>query len=169
MSLIDRLGKSDDDSIAGFERAAAQRYRDAEVLRRANRRLSAIYLYGYAVEMWVKAAYFRAIFTQGGLSSKTQIDSLRRRMAENEWIVLGLPKKPGPHDIAGWAQSLVKKRIVIGAPHTQQLANEIINRATSVCLHWREYMRYRSVPIAQTEVIAVKSEANWFRSNYPFL
>lgn len=127
VSLVDRLGEFDNDSIAGFERAAAQRYRDAEVLRRANRRLSAIYLYGYAVEMWLKAAYFRVTFAHDGLDSKTQIDALRRRAAENEWIVLGLPKKLGPHDIAGWAHLLVKKRLDIGAPHTQQLANEIIS------------------------------------------
>ena len=55
-SLSDRLGK---DTIREWERAARRQWKDAEVLRKNERRLAAVYLYGYVAEILIKSAYFR--------------------------------------------------------------------------------------------------------------
>ena len=53
--LLDRLQP---DSIAEFRLAAQQRFLDGEIAGDRDRRTAAIYLWGYAVEMLLKAAYF---------------------------------------------------------------------------------------------------------------
>ncbi len=169
-SLVLRLGSPDDDSVPGFERAAVRCFHDAGRLRICDRRLAAIYFYGYSVEMWIKAAYFRTLFLLSGLPAKTRIDVNRRKVAVDEWNALGLPRRPSPHDIAGWAQLLVAKRTSLGMAHTTLLSNEIANRATAVYSnYWREYMRYRSVAVNLSEVSSVRAEATWFRTHYPQL
>lgn len=65
-SIVLRLGSPDDDSVPGFERAAVRCFHDAGRLRICDRRLAAIYFYGYSVEMWIKAAYFRTLFLLSG-------------------------------------------------------------------------------------------------------
>jgi hypothetical protein len=169
-SIVHRLGKSDDDSVPGFERAAVRCFHDAGRLRVCDRRLAAIYFYGYSVEMWIKAAYFRMLFLFSGLPAKTQIDGKSRKVAVDEWDALGLPRKPSPHDIAGWAELLVAKRTSLGMAHATLLSNEIANRATAVYRnYWREYMRYRSISVNLSEVSSVREEATWFRAHYPQL
>ena len=48
-----------DDSVSEFRAAATVRYEDARILASNNRRMAAIYMYGYCAEMILKAAYFR--------------------------------------------------------------------------------------------------------------
>ena len=168
-SIVDRLGNSDDDSVPGFERAAVRRFLDAGRLRSFDRRLAAIYLYGYSVEMWIKAAYFRTVFLVSGLPPSSKIDVKRRNAAVDEWNELGLQRKPSHHDIVGWAELLVAKRISLGVAHPTLLSNEIANRATIVYLNWREYMRYRSIAVDLSELSSVRAEATWFRRHYPQL
>jgi hypothetical protein len=57
-TLSDQIGI---DTVRKLEAAVPWRLQDAEVLRLAGRRLAAIYLYGYVVEMLLGAAYFRLI------------------------------------------------------------------------------------------------------------
>ncbi len=169
-SIVFRLGSHEDDSVPGFERAAVRCFHDAGRLRICNRRLAAIYLYGYCVEMWIKAAYFRTLFLLSELPSETRIDLNRRKVAVNEWNALGLLRKPGSHDIAGWAGLLIAKRVSLGVAHPTLLGNEIVNRATTVYdNYWREYMRYRSIAFSLSEVSLVRAETKWFRTHYPQL
>jgi hypothetical protein len=169
-SIILRLGSHDDDSVPGFERAAVRCFHDAGRLRICDRRLAAIYFYGYSVEMWIKAAYFRTLFLFSGLPVKTRIDGYRRKVAVDEWNALGLPRRPSPHDIAGWAELLIAKRASLGVAHPTPLGNEIVNRATTVYdSYWREYMRYRSIAFSLSEVSLVRAETKWFRTHYPQL
>ncbi|MGZ3432082.1 MAG: hypothetical protein ACXWN0_10205, partial [Isosphaeraceae bacterium] len=90
-SIVLRLGSPDDDSVPGFERAAVRCFHDAGRLRICDRRLAAIYFYGYSVEMWIKAAYFRTLFLLSGVPTKTRVDVNRRKVAVDEWNALGLP------------------------------------------------------------------------------
>ena len=169
-SIEFRLGNSDGDSVPGFERAAVRCFHDAGRLRICNRRLAAIYLYGYCVEMWIKAAYFRTVFLVYELPPSSKIDVKRRKAAVNEWNDLGLLRKPKFHDIAGWAELLIAKRASLGVAHPTLLGNEIVNRATNVYdNYWREYMRYRSIAFSLSEVSLVRAETKWFRTHYPQL
>lgn len=55
------LQRCQPDSIAEFRSASRQRYDDGLSLAIQGRRTGAIYLWGYAIEMTLKAAYFSFI------------------------------------------------------------------------------------------------------------
>jgi hypothetical protein len=167
--LSSRLGLADDDFVSTFEAAARRNFLDANVLRRSNRRAAAIYLYGYSVEMRTKAAYFRFHFQATGLPPGTQITGQLRRDEADDWRAIRAPWKPGPHDIEGWANLLVMKRDSLGQAYAIPFANEVITRSADVYASWREYMRYRSVRVLDSEVRTVRSQADWFRLNYHLL
>jgi hypothetical protein len=57
MPLIARIPT--DHTIREFRAAAGLRYREGQRLALTGNRLTAIYLWGYAAEMLLKAAYFR--------------------------------------------------------------------------------------------------------------
>ena len=59
MPLIARV--TADHSIREFRNAAWRRYQEARRLAINGDRLAAIYLWGYAAEMLLKAAYFRLV------------------------------------------------------------------------------------------------------------
>lgn len=156
--LVDRLGP---DTRSKLQRAATARFKEAEILERAGAPAAAIYFFGYSVEMTVKAAYFRAI----GFHLHQAISIQDRRDAINEWAVLRLPQKPGPHDVVGWAQLLVYKRVALGDPYSRPFGLRIIDQTRAISLRWSEQLRYRvNVPSAR-EVEAVRSAARWFRQN----
>ena len=87
------------DSIAEFEQAAKYRFAEASVLDKRSRKLGAVYLYGYSVEMRVKAAYFH----NAGFSGRQIITDIDRNNAIGLWSLFGLLARPGQHDILGWA------------------------------------------------------------------
>src|SRR5438105_3627129 len=97
--LANRLGP---DTIAQFERAAKERFFEAEILliRRSN--AGSIYLNGYVVEMLIKAAYFR----EYGLTPHDPIQPSDRARAHADAKSRGITIS-GPHDFAGWARYLV--------------------------------------------------------------
>jgi hypothetical protein len=171
--FLDRIGWRDDDSVPRFERAARRNYSDAEALRRADRRFGPVYLYGYSVEMTIKAAYFRAIFKARVQPITTPIGSTLRNQ---EWSLranLNLPPRPSndqenQHDILIWSLLLAWRRSVLGNQYQYPpwLAQELVNRAADVYKYWREYMRYRSVAISASELGAIRSHAKWFRNQY---
>jgi hypothetical protein len=55
------LDRCQPDSIREFRAAALQRANDAQALLARERRTAAIYLWGYAAEMMLKASYFAVI------------------------------------------------------------------------------------------------------------
>ena len=121
-----RLGT---DVVPSLERAAAQRLTEAHTLWLGGHELAAIYLYGCSVEMRIKAAYFRFDFRTQGLDPRTIIDPARRNLALNQFATLGLVRKPGPHDVSGWAQLLVAKRVSLAKRYPPMLEREVVNQA----------------------------------------
>ncbi len=158
LPLSQRLG---DDSVASFSRAAVQRWNDAEVLRRAKRRLAAIYFLGYSTEMLLKAAYFRSL----GFASGRAIFPSDRDQARGEYARLGLVQKPGQHDLTGWAQLLVAKRYDLGTPHAAGVDRQIVNQAQTIYDHWLETIRYHSTRVYRQEIESVRDAVLWFHKN----
>jgi hypothetical protein len=62
-------------TVRQLEQAAEKRSEEAECLKKQNRFLAALYLYGYSVEMCLAAAYFRST----GFHSQQAIDDDMRR------------------------------------------------------------------------------------------
>lgn len=154
-----------EDTIFEFEQAAEQRRVDARRLALEGRSLAAIYVQGYSVEMSIKAAYFRAT----GHPRTRQITPQDRVMALSEWKRLGLLRKPGHHDILGWAELLAAKRQDLLQPYPRPFETEMLAQAKALYLRWRETIRYHTnVPYAD-ETRIVFMAAHWFAHNYPKL
>jgi hypothetical protein len=176
LPLSSRLGQIDDDFVSTFEAAASRNFIDATALRRSKRSMAAIYLYGYSVEMRVKAAYFRMVFAahQPPLPpGATRIDVAMRRAATQERDSQGnfLVSSIGPHSISGRAALLKLKRALLASAnqavaYTPALATEVRNRADRVYDHWKEYMRYRAIAVRAGELATVRGDADWFRRRY---
>ncbi len=149
------------DTIEEFRAAAMGRYEDARRLHRRSRDLGAIYLFGYAVEMLVKAAYFH---NAGFLRART-ISKADRKAAAQIWSTLGLLAEPGQHDIAGWASLAVAARVTCAIEYPLGFGNEIVTRASSLYLIWRETLRYRATQPLGREVREIRSIADWFMLN----
>ena len=93
-------------SVVAFRAAAGARYREALELERSGHRLVAIYLFGYAAEMLVKAAYFRA----AGWAPAAPITHAHMTAARSRALAAPLLWPGNLHDIAGWARLLVHTR-----------------------------------------------------------
>jgi hypothetical protein len=74
MDLIDRIGF---DTIEKLEAAAPARLAEAIVLQTAGHHLAAIYLCGYAAEMWLGSAYFKIL----GYAPDQEVEASRRGAA----------------------------------------------------------------------------------------
>jgi hypothetical protein len=158
-----RLGT---DLLPTLEKAAARRMAEADTLVAGGHGLAAIYLYGYSVEMRIKAAYFRFDFRTQGLDPRTVIDPARRNLAAGQFAALGLRNRPGQHDVLGWAQLLVAKRVVLTMRYAQILERELVNQSRALSDRWIETLRYRSNTPYRHEVRNVSEVAAWFACNY---
>jgi hypothetical protein len=157
------------DTVPILERAADQRSAEADILRTAGHGLAAIYLYGYSAEMRIKAAYFRFDLRTQGLDPQSVIDHPRRSSAAGQFAMLGLLRRPGPHDVFGWAQLLVAKRASLSMRYAPAMEREVVNQAKLLADRWIETLRYRPNTPYGHEVRIVRESAAWFGLNYPRL
>ena len=127
--------------------------------------LGAVYLYGYSVEMRVKTSYFVA----SGFGRNQQIARRDRQDAGRDYQQFGLPGGLGPHDIFGWAQLLVAKRVNVGQPYHASFARELLMHAQRVHERWTEVLRYRPNRPYGHEVMTVAQGAAWFEQNFETL
>jgi len=80
-------------------------------------------------------------------------------------MILGVPVKPGGHDIAGWAQLLVAKRRALSVPYAQSFGIQLVNEAQRVHNHWKETLRYHALSIYAAELREVRTASYWFHVN----
>src|SRR5437762_2055249 len=92
-------GRFQSDRIRAFLGAAERRFAEAELLGDHGHNLIAIYLYGYVVEMLIKAGCYQ--FVGKGLVEEIDEDD-RRRVIASANKNYGCDIK-GPHDLVGWA------------------------------------------------------------------
>lgn len=153
------------DSIGGFEAAAERRYSEARALLRQQRLYAAIYLFGYAIEMWMKAAYFR---NEG---TKLAADPISLSDLHHAWqhqAAAGITTGKNLHDFAGWAHLLIYIRGAAGLvpPYTPAMRIMIQNMADAARQHWDPAMRYRHLRLLPGEANVVARAAAWFKMNY---
>jgi hypothetical protein len=163
--LAERLSP---DTIAKLERAAQHRFATAEILRNQERRLAALYMYGYCAEICLSAAYYRS----SGLSRHTPIDrdTRQRRMAQARQLRTagGEPlMNSDPHPIVGWARFLEWQRLLAGdlTQQDEQRLREGINKATLIYGYWRPELRYKTIEITDRQLQEVQRAAKWLIDN----
>ncbi len=169
--MFPHLHERGSDCIAEFEAAAVRRHREARDLLRRSRDLGAVYLYGYTVELRLKAAYFSTsgVLTQSGLpfGPGDPITRADRDGVAKSGATLGvsLPYGNG-HNVAFWAALLVARRAVSLRPYTQAFGQLVSDKAREVYSEWRETIRYRATQPSPRELRYVRDRAEWFGRFY---
>jgi hypothetical protein len=158
--LLDRCAP---DSVREFRLAARRRFEDGVELADAEHRLSAIYVFGYAAEMILKAGYF-SVVGFGDLQVITMAD-LRAAAAKAAPFGLvwpGAPHTPNLHHVASWARLLVAERATMpGKAYAAAFAAEVEEAGSNVQKHWKETLRYKKNQAYFHELASVRSSAWW--------
>lgn len=146
--------------------------REAESLYSAGHGLGAIYLYGYVIEISLKAAYYRII----GLVPTTLIDTRLHRGPAQQVIrnMQGLPTHPqgaasAGHNLIGWARLLEQERANSMTPLAANFATQLHRLIQDVFECWAEFLRYRANRLYDQEVETVRHAAMWIRRRYSAL
>jgi len=161
MSLRIRL-EAAPETVQDFELASEQKYWEGVELMTAGHRAAGIYLVGYAVEMWLKAACFR-------LDGAVPGDMVRPYLAPARRLGRSLfPTIPDEnyHSVNFWGELLRHKRRVTRGSFDHALEAGLSLRFTRMYAIWWIEMRYRPDQALPGEVNTVFEDATWFRDSY---
>ena len=139
--LIDRCRP---DSISEFQASASARYYEGLALAGAGHRTAAIYLWGYATEMTLKAAYFSLsglaeddVITMSG-HIRPAIDRGRNAPLSIAW-----PLQGAGHNLRAWAELLVGVRAMDPATaYAPVFQAQVQTCGQRIGQLWRETLRY---------------------------
>ena len=157
------LARCQPDSIREFRVAARRRYDDGLVAAGGGRGLAAIYLWGYAAEMTLKAAYFSAV----SIGETTRIEmSAHINPAINLGRALAIPWPTGGqgHNIRAWAELRVLERATHPDPaiaYTAAFGRAVQANGQRISQLWNETLRYhKNVPYT-FEIRQIREAAEW--------
>jgi hypothetical protein len=160
--LRDRLPAHD--TIAEFEAARFDRYHDGLILDARGRRLGAMYLLGYFVEMTLKSAFFRLRgFCTDERITGTELKAAAK-MAANDLRVSVHPE--GYHGLQFWALAIIALRDHIGEPLPRDIALELNWRSQRMNSHWTSSMRYSRDITTPEDWTRLWEDAQWLDSQY---
>lgn len=151
------------DSIREFRASARQRYHDGLALAGAGNRTAAIYLWGYAAEMTLKAAYFallgRAEDDVITVAGHIQPAINRGRAAP---LSIAWPNQGAAHNVRAWAELLVGVRALTPATaHAPAFAAQLQRCGQRIGQLWRETLRYHKNRAYLYEVRQVREATEW--------
>ena len=164
ISLLHRLRP---DSIDEFDAAADERFRDAVRLADADRRTAAIYLFGYAVEMLLKAGSLRLV----GYADVDPVTTAALRQyigVDNNSIArsLGMAGTKNLHDLTSWAELVVAYRSAHGPKYSDvAFADALRTHVKTIHRFWSESLRYHRNIAYNYEVEQVRSASQWVIDN----
>jgi hypothetical protein len=166
LTLKTRIGS---DTLGKLERAAARRYAEANRLL-TDEPLGAIYLFGYTIEMRLKAAHYRltSLPINADISVATPPNSSSpRKLAEGQIKIILGPAAPASvgHHLLGWANLVIDSRAVAGLPTIASQA-VFLGHIQNAALCWTESLRYHANKPYNAEVQAMTDAARWVKSNY---
>ena len=159
------LERCNPDSIREFRAAAARRFAEGLTLAVNGQRTGAIYLWGYAAEMTIKAAYFSLV----GLANSDPITwagHLKPAMAIGASLNIIWPSQGAGHNVRAWAELLIVVRSQSSATaFAAPFAREVQRQGQRIELLWRESLRYHKNVAYLHEVKQVREAAEWFLSH----
>ena len=152
-----------DDSVGQFRVAAHIRNEDAWHLATSGRGAAAIYLWGYAAEMTVKAAWFDLIGFPESKTISTLDLNMAIKLAKDRH---GIPWQHGLHNIFHWAELLIQHRIALGQSYPDpRFGSQVLENCRRVYERWRVILRYKKNQAYPFEVHAVAVSTQWLLSN----
>lgn len=153
------LDRCQPESIREFRAAARGRYDDGLIAAGGGRGLAAVYLWGYAAEMTLKAAYFSAV----GLGKSTHIQ-VRDHInpAINLGKARGIAWRRGGHDVRAWAELLVRERASHPTKaYTAEFGGAVQANGQRISQLWNETLRYhKNVPYPH-EIRQIREAVEW--------
>lgn len=157
------LQRCEPDSVGEFRAAARQRFQDGLTLATKSRRTAAIYLWGYAAEMTLKAAFFGAI----GFPVLQPLTAADLIGAKSKALGLGIIWAGNLHDLRAWAELLVTTRAATPglAYPVPGFGNEVVNHGRALQRLWSEVLRYHKNVAYLYEVDQVREAAEWLLVN----
>jgi hypothetical protein len=156
--LIEHLAP---DCILRLRRAARLRFEEAGSLQ-GEHPLAAVYWYGFCVEMYLAAAYFRNV----GFAPNQAIDGETRTRHMAQARRNGVMKRD-PHPLPGWAELLRWQSSGRTADHQRdRLIDEAVRRANSIYRHWRPELRYKVADVRREWLDEVRMATKWFVDNH---
>ena len=168
LPLLARCGTAD--TIGSFRRAVRQRYADGLLVFQSgerDRRTAAVYLWGYAVEMTIKAGVFRA---KG--HSDIQLLAVQWKGVNQLAAQAGVPGLVNDlHAVGEWAGLLVAGRAVwpTTSPLPLAVATDLRQRADEVAAMWHPRMRYHGNVAYRHELVRMRDHATWFVERFESL
>lgn len=159
-TLLDRCQL---DSVRQFRLAAAERFQDGIALATTGRRTAAIYLWGYCVEMTLKAAYFD--LNHFRLDQVITWQNLQQATASAAQFGIRWPGNL--HRIDAWAQFVTSTRASLptGNYRVPGFGSRVLAHALTVAQSWRETLRYRKNTAYWYEVERVWRSTEWLLSH----
>ncbi|HYT95497.1 MAG TPA: hypothetical protein VEL76_42655 [Gemmataceae bacterium] len=162
--LIDRCQP---DSIREFRASAGQRYYDGLALAGAGNRTAAVYLWGYAAEMTLKAAYFELF----GLAEDDELTvpghiqpAINRGRAAP--LNIAWPHQGAGHNVRAWAELLVGVRALDpGTAYGPAFAVAVQRCGQRIGQLWKETLRYHKNRAYLYEVRQVREATEWLLIN----
>jgi hypothetical protein len=146
--------------------AAEDRYREAEKLILEQEFDGAVYLLGYAVEMWLKAACLRLQTTNPLVQIKPSLAPIKN------WMRLKAPAIPFTdfHDLSFLGEYLLRFRQDQGRPLAAAMRLELTSHIISG-LHqeWAVEMRYRRAGLVASDAWSALLQAWWMKINWIYL
>ncbi len=132
--------------------AAETRYWDAMALAvsESDRAAGAIYLFGYAAEMLLKAAYCQ-------YNQRSPTDDMYTFLRGDRLTV---------HPVLIIATALIDARRISGNPMNAGVATDLVFHATLIDADRDVTMRYYDFPATKDELNDVLTSVEWMRENY---
>jgi len=163
------LARCRPDSILEFRAAAVQRYEDGLAAAAADRRLAAIYLWGYSAEMALKAAYFTLIGV-GDNVPLTMPGDIRPAIDRGRFLGVPWPRAGEGHNVQAWAGLLVLERAALpGRAYRPDFARDVQAYGQQAGSLWNETLRYHANVAYSHEVRQVREATEWFLVNHEAL
>lgn len=165
MSLRDRLPAHE--TITEFEIARLDRLRDSLTLRARGRRLGAMYLLGYFIEITLKGAFFRLLgFRVSEPIRKRELKAAADIAANDLGVRLNTE---GYHSLQFWALAIIALRDHIGNPLPSGVLSELNWRSQRMNSHWTSSMRYSRDVTRREDWNRLWADAHWLNANYDTL
>ncbi len=166
--LIDRCQP---DSIREFRASARQRYNDGLALVGAGNRTAAIYLWGYAAEMTLKAAYFALNgLAEGQVITVPGHIQPAINLGRAAPLSIAWPNQGAGHNVRAWAELLVGVQALNPATtYAPAFAAQVQRCGQRIWQLWRETLRYHKNRAYLYEVRQVREATEWLLVNSTLL
>ena len=138
-------------------------------LAAAGHRTGAIYLWGYAAEMTLKAAYF-ALLGRAEIAILTWAGDILPAINDGRGLGIVWPVPGQGHNVRAWAELLVVYRAAMpGMAYPLRFGQEVQSAGQSIGQLWSESLRYHNNMAYVYEMNQVLEAAEWLLLNLDVL